>query len=179
MKKTKTNGKTIHPTNDDAVLSKKTVRGKPMQKQKTPQEWDEYLSTKSFQMNPISTGHIERLAIEFVMYVTENEDALFLDEFFDVKGIDAADVYRWSKKYPCMEKAHSIAKRILARRREKGALHRKLDTSTVHFMMPYYSEPWKQEQERKAALRSPEGSEEKSVRLIIEPLVQPSKLEGE
>src|SRR5690606_29910084 len=112
--------------NEKKTLSKNVRPRTPMQKAKTPQEWDEYLSTKSFQMHPIASGHIERLAAEFVMYVTENEDVLFLDEFFDLKGIDAADVYRWSKKYPCMEKAHAIAKRILARRREKGALHRKL-----------------------------------------------------
>lgn len=105
--------------------------------------WEEYLDTISWQMAPASNQTIDRLIVKLMTWVTENERAYTLEEFFDLVGVEPRTAERWAHKDEKLKSAMDKAKRIIGRRREYGALEKKLNPETVHFVMPHYSPIWK------------------------------------
>jgi hypothetical protein len=130
-------------------------------------KWDEYLSTISFQMCPANDQFRDRLAIELVTWARENEDALILDDFYDMKGISHSDVYRWYENHDGLKQAFEVAKRLIGSRRERGALKGKYNATTIHMMMPHYSTAWRETEKWRSDLRK-ENEQQGNIKVMIE-----------
>ena len=128
------------------IKSKKTKsvnhNTQKLQVAKNDADWDEYLSTKSFQMQPATGAFKERLAIELVTWAEENTRAYKMSEFYHMKGILRNTFERWCRTHENLGHAYKLAMEILGNRREKGALEKKLEPGMVKHMMPLYDEDW-------------------------------------
>lgn len=144
-------------SNKDSILSVKPT---------TNEQWDEYLSTISFQMCPANNQFKDRLAIELVEW-SKSDEALILEEFYDIKGIRPNDIKRWLETHTGLQEAFERAKRVISYRREKGALRNELNPGTVHIVMPHYSKIWKDTEEWRAGLKK-ESDKQGDVRVVIE-----------
>lgn len=130
--------------------------------------WNSYLSTLSLQMFPANDEFKERLALELVTWARENKNALFLDEFYDLKGIIPETVIFWSKRSEKLKEAVRTAKRIIGRRRELGAMNNELNAATVHYTMPHYSDIWREEQRIRAELKNKDIDQQRPITVVIE-----------
>lgn len=126
----------------------------------TKSEWREYLNIHSLQMCPANNAFKERLAHELVKYVYENQSVFFIGDFLDLKGIFEDDYYDMLKECELLAKAHKVAKSIIGRRRELGALMKRLSERTVHFTMSLYSKEWDELEQKRAKLASDDASKE-------------------
>jgi hypothetical protein len=130
-------------------------------------KWDEYLNTYSLQMFPASDQFKERLGVEMLEWARTNEDALIIEEYFDIRGICVDDVYRWIPACEVLAKAYEAAKRIIGYRREKGALKSDLNASTVHITMPHYSKVWRETEKWRSELKK-ENEQHGNIKVMIE-----------
>lgn len=126
----------------------------------------QYYNVKTRQYHPTTVKFIEQECIRLLEW-SELEDSLILEDFVDGRGYAPDTFYRWCKNSENLEEAHQYAMRRLASRREKGALNRKYDASTIHKMMGYYSKAWRQEQIFAAKMRE-DTSKQNDIKIVIE-----------
>lgn len=119
---------------------------------KTKKQWDEYLNTISFQIEPASGGFKKRMGIELVEFCRMNPKAYRISQFFNGRGIHIATWYDWKAKDPELDVYHRTALSLLADRRETGGLEKVLDTTLVKHTMPMFDEEWKKHEEWRAKL---------------------------
>lgn len=103
---------------------------------------EDYLDLHTMRIKPVSSMFIERLAIEVMSWST-NDDAIVFRDFIDNKHIPEDAYYRWVRTYPELKAAHTLAKGRIGSRREKGAITRKFDGSSVIGSMAMYDQEWK------------------------------------
>ncbi len=149
--------KTIKNSNKKEVPAKKVTH-----------DWEEYLSTISWQMAPANSQTKERLAIEIALWAQENENAFDLTAFMDMKGIPPKTFYEWKAKNIVLYEAYEKAKRIIGRRRETLAIQRNLGVShATTFILPQYLTTWKNEFESRAKLRAKEETSPTVINVVM------------
>lgn len=129
--------------------------------------WDEYLNTYSLKMFPANDEFRERLGVELLEWARTKEDALIMEEFFDLRGIRDKDVHRWLNTSEVLREAYETAKRIIGYRREKGALKSDLNAGTVHITMPHYSKVWRETEKWRSELKK-ENEQHGNIKVMIE-----------
>jgi len=129
---------------------------------------DGYFDLQTFKMKPISPQFIDQLAEKLIVWVDSDEDALIFEEFFKLTKIYSANFYEWLEKSENLKRAHEYAKSMLAIRREKGGLKRKLDPGMVQASMPMYSKAWKEMTEWKAKLKEESAAQANNITVVID-----------
>lgn len=135
--------------------------------QKAPEPFFDYMDTFTFKMKPMSIEGIERIAAELVNWARNNDDALKIAQFWNDKGINHQDFYRWMEWSPALKSAHEITMSILGTRREIGAIQKKFDTGMISFTMPFYDKNWKDNVEWRSSLKAKEAAEQNNETKIV------------
>lgn len=118
---------------------------------------EDYLDLQSMRIKPVSELFIERLALE-VMEWSKLEESIIFRDFIDNKNIPEDAYYRWVRTYPNLKAAHTLAKGRIGSRREKGAITRKFDGSTIIGSMSMYDQEWKDLAVWKSSLKDQSAS---------------------
>lgn len=141
----------------------------------------DYFNIYTLKNQPTNIKYIESIAKELVDWA-QTEDALTLEQFWLVKGIDGSTVKKWKGLSPVFKAAHSFAKGTIAVRREIGGLKNKLNTPMILSSMPMYSNRWKNLTKWRASLKN-KNEEEKPIRVLIEQIpssdIVPTKKEDD
>lgn len=135
---------------------------------KKPKWFDEYTDLMTFKQHPVHDVYIERLAMELMRWVTEEEKVLSLHEFTVKKGIPYVDFLRFVKRNDKLALAHQEAKMTLAVRRENGAIRKEFDAGMVYKSLPMYSTEWKENIEWQSNLKQKEVQEQKQTIVVLE-----------
>lgn len=112
-----------------------------------------YQDMYTFQTMPIPMHYFDKLAEEWVDYVKNNEDVLFMAEYHVKKGVSKTTFEEWVQRSPNLQAARAFVKEIISMRREKGALLRRYDPATVFKMQHTYDAAWKEMEEWRASLK--------------------------
>jgi hypothetical protein len=114
---------------------------------------EDYLDCFTFKYKPVTEAFIDRISNELLNWAQNDNDALKLTEFFNKKRIPKSTWEAWNR-YPIFKAARALAVEALGNRREKGAITRKYDATTINVMMPLYDSDWKENVEWRAKLKS-------------------------
>jgi len=134
-------------------------------------EWiEDCFDLNSFKMKPISMGYLKKLAEDLLKWVDSDRDALLIKEYINAKKINMADYYRWKERCPELQRSHDYVLAVLGERREKGLISRKLEPTSVTFMMPHYCKEWKNQVEWRNNLRKEVEATKESKTIILERL---------
>jgi len=101
----------------------------------------------------------EKMARKMIDWAEQTEDAVTLEEFYRSIGMLSQDFCDLAHKYPILEKALQYTRMIIGDRREKGMITRKYDAGSVAYMMPHYSNNWKEIVAWRSSLKQSEGSQ--------------------
>lgn len=147
---------------------------------KEPLWLEEYRDCFNFTWKPVTEMFIERFFGDLVQTINMDEDILMLEEVYLKKGVPHHAFYRWVEKFPVAKEAHTTAKRLLAVRREKGALKRQYDSNMVLKSLAMYNDDWKNIEEWRAGLREKEEAGKGNITVVLDsipssPAVPPKK----
>ena len=104
----------------------------------------EYFNIHTFQKYPITFNFIIQEAIRLKEW-SDLDTSLKIQDFYDMRGYDPKQFYRWVNEYPEMELANQYALRRLGSRREIGAMVRKYAEATIHKVHGHYDNIWREE----------------------------------
>lgn len=150
------------------LITKKTKKAKKTVK-KREQTYGQYFSYKDFDFRVTTISFLENFAKNMINYALNTEDCLTVEDLFLSEGIPSGTYYDWIKKHEFFARAHKHAKEIIGRRREKGGLKRKFDTSLVKDSMYQYNSRWKKADEYRQSLKSKNtDSSDKNITVVIE-----------
>ena len=128
-----------------------------------------YTDMYTFQTMPIPMHYFDKLAEEWVDYVKNTDDVLFMGEYPIKKGMTRTTFDEWITRCPNLQRARVFVKDIIAIRREKGALMRKYDAGTVFKMQYKYDSDWKEMEEWRASMKEKvEGSSGSNITVVME-----------
>ncbi len=128
-----------------------------------------YTDIYTFQTMPIPNHYFDKVAEEWVNYVKNNDDVLFMGEYRIKKGVAKTTFEEWTQRSANMQIARAFVKEIIAMRREKGALLRKYDASTVFKMQYKYDADWKEMEEWRASMKERvEGASGSNITVVME-----------
>jgi uncharacterized protein YcaQ len=130
--------------------------------------WDEYKDMFDLRMKPVNDAFLDRVAADMIEYFKKDATALCMDDFYDFKGFHDRDVQRWKQRSENLRDAADYCKRLLANRREKGALNKKLSESMVLYSMGIYSNQWKEHAEWKASLAQKNQQQQGTVHIHMD-----------
>lgn len=114
---------------------------------------EDYLDCFTFSYVPVTEAFINRISKELLDWAQNDPEALKMSEFFNKKRIPRNTWDAWSR-YPTFKAARALAVEALGNRREKGAIAKKFDPTTINFMMPMYDAEWKAQVEWRAKLKA-------------------------
>lgn len=130
---------------------------------------DEYYCFNTFKKKPVSKDWINLLAEKLVTWARDDDKALKLTQFYSLHGLAHSTMEKWRRKFPQLNEAAQVAKRMLGDRREIGALEKRYDASTVHKMMLHYDKSWKDVEEWRSKLKASEQSAAMgNIRVVME-----------
>ena len=158
--------KTINTT---VVVTKKAKNLREKEEEIKPVEQlfiGQYYHIKTMKYHPTTVKFVEQECMRLVEWA-ELDDSLLIIDFIDTRGYTEETYYDWCRKFDNFKEAHEFAKRRLSSRREKGALNRKYDASTIHKVMGHYSTIWRDEQQIAAKLRE-DTSKQNDIKIVIE-----------
>lgn len=124
----------------------------------------EYFNIHTFQKHPITSKFILQEAMRLKEW-SELDTSLKIADFYDMRGYDPKQFYRWVAEYDEMSLANEYALRRLGSRREIGAMTRKFAETTIHRVHGHYDQIWREEMDKanQARLAVAEKSESKLV----------------
>ena len=97
-----------------------------------------------FKVHPISDAALEALAFKLIRWAKDtDEEALKLCDFYHKQNISREKFFAWRRRSPALNAAANIAIEIIGSRREKGALKRTYDPSTVKLTLGMYDLDYK------------------------------------
>jgi hypothetical protein len=131
-------------------------------------DWEEYLSTISFQMQPANHATKLRLAIELSTWVRENEKAYTLSQFYTMKGIPHDVYYQWASDCLELREANRLALEIMGDRREIGALENRLNSMIARFILPQYKREWREQEVFRATLQRESGESRGMLTVVLD-----------
>ncbi len=119
--------------------------------------FDEYHDLFTFKVKPVPYSFLVRMAEEIKAFADE-PTTLRVNDFYDQKGLDPKDYYRFKEKSPEMQLSHAYLMRKIASRRDIGALTRKFDAGWTEKNQPIYDKDFKDLVEWRASLTNKEGN---------------------
>lgn len=111
--------------------------------------------------------YTEDQLIDLLREYGDRSDVLHLEDFYDDLHMSPHIYSDLLKKIPKLKEVHEYAKRRIGIRREKGALNRKLDASTVHKTLGHYWSVFKEMEEWRAHLRAKTEEANKSRETVV------------
>jgi hypothetical protein len=111
-----------------------------------------YLDMFTLKQTPISKDYLLHYALQWVNWAISDDDALTMEGFHILKGVQSFTVSRWCQRCPELQQAHDHVMSIIGDRREKGAITRKYDSGMIRTTMPMYKAKWKELEEWRAHL---------------------------
>ncbi len=133
----------------------------------------EYFNIHTFQKHPITASfyiHEARALKEW----SELETSLKISDFYDARGYDPKQFYRWVADHEEMALAHDYALRRVGSRREIGAMTRKFAESTIHKVHGHYDPIWREEMRLMNEMRLAVAEKAESKVVVIERFPSPS-----
>lgn len=125
----------------DLVKKSKPTIVKPASANKLVEEkrpFDDYLCQYSYRRKPISDAWLDAFALRMRQYPdnpnNKDEDGiepLTFQEFLDKEGVSWVDLLRWQKRHEPTRLAHEYYIRRIGRRREKGAIVKRYEPSSI------------------------------------------------
>lgn len=122
-----------------------------------------------FRQNPVPDDYLNVLAKEYVTWACDNDEAYKASQFRTLKKILGSTWMSWLARSETLMEAHLFVLQVIGDRREIGALTKKLDSSIVSSMMPYYDPEWKKLVEWHSSLREKEKKQETSNFITLNP----------
>jgi len=104
---------------------------------------EEYAAMGIFRMVPVHKAYLERFKIEMIEWFEQQEDVLIFEEFLRYKRLSRVCMANFMSRDKELEIAREYVRMLLAIRRERGGLTKKLDPGMIERSMPMYSEEWK------------------------------------
>lgn len=114
---------------------------------------DEYLDPLSGNSYAMTDRGLEKLASDLVKWAN-TKDAFTITQFFLPKGIAPKSWYRWVDKSEVLRDAQDMAKELIAIKRELGVANGKLRSDMIKPVHGYYSQVWRDEQDRASKLNN-------------------------
>lgn len=136
-------------------------------KRKDVRAWEEYYDIYSFQMKPVNMSVKERFA-EDLRDWSLKDDSLRIEDFVDERGFNLMTYYRWQETCEALKMAHEFAIRRLASRREKGAITKKYDSTSIFKSQHWYDAVYREAAKAAAALREENNSQEQKIVIMHE-----------
>ena len=135
----------------------------------TPRPFMDFYNWSTMSKQVASEVWAEKTAMELIEWAeTRNgTSSLTLNEFYVFKGLDRETFQDLTEKFPVLKKARAYARGILGNKRENGLIHKRLDPTSVAFMMPHYDPDWKAIVEWRASLKQPEGTSGQPIKEYI------------
>jgi hypothetical protein len=129
-------------------------------------------------MDDIVYSHVEHrvIPINFVTILklidklntfVKQDHVLRMSQFLNKEEIIDQDWYRWVDKYPELKTAHEGALRIIAERREVGAITGKYKESAVMPYMSMYDKSFKEHAEWRASLAKKNEEETSAIKFVL------------
>ena len=147
----------------------KTTTNTGKEKKKTWSHFDDYFNTTLYAYVPISEHGLEILGVEFVNWARDDEDALIIEDFFNLRGVPDRALRKWLERSEKFQMIYESGKRFISSRREKGALRRGLAEGMVMRSMPKFDRSWKELEEWRSGLRTKEQAAGKGdIKVIME-----------
>lgn len=115
--------------------------------------YDEYFNLLLFQKVPVTDIYISRVAQDLIEWVRKDTSIVF-NGFLNEMGIGCDAYYAWKERSEDLSHAHAFAMRVLAERREAGAIRKKFDSGLVSYTMPHYDKKWKELVEWREGLKA-------------------------
>lgn len=136
---------------------------------KEPIYQGEYYDFKKREKRIYTIESLKRIADQMVLDSLNNKDCISFGDLFLKRGILSRTFYKWVAQYPFFNDAYEFACENLSLRREKGALFKKLDISTVTSSMHLYDERWRQAEIWRASLKN-KNEEQTHITILKQPL---------
>jgi hypothetical protein len=133
----------------------------------------EYFNIHTFQKHPITESFYAREAKALKEW-SELETSLKIADFYDWRGYDPKQFYRWVANHEEMSLAHDYALRRVGSRREIGAITRKYAETTIHKVHGHYDQIWREEMRLMNEARLAIADKAESRVVIIERFPSPS-----
>lgn len=124
----------------------------------------------------VNDSYLSGLAQDLAKWALNNEKALKITQFLNVRGIPSQTFTDWMKRNEELSAANKYALQVIGTRREILALNKELDTSMVKFTMATYDKDWRKLEEWRADLRNSEVQATNNI-VVIEPLIEEMKKE--
>ncbi len=136
----------------------------------------------SLRVRPVDFNYLEEFAVEWLDWALNDEEALKITQFYNIKRLHHSTVEAWMLRCPKLQHAHDLVLQVIGARREIGGLKGKFDSAIVRTTQLMYESSWKVLEEWRANLKAKtEGGLLSGIRVVeIEkfadsPLVPPRK----
>lgn len=107
-----------------------------------------------FRVKPIDMEHLEEFALEMLTWALEDEDALKITQYYNLKRLHHSTVEAWMGRCPKLREAHDMVLQVIGARREVGAMKGKYDSAIVRSTQAMYETSWKKIEEWRANLKA-------------------------
>jgi hypothetical protein len=104
----------------------------------------DYFDMKLMQRRPVTLTFLEVLADKLTQWVTGNQEAVAITEFWEMIGMEPSVYYGYIKRSDKLAEAHKYALAVIGSHREVGAMKRRLDTAAVWKNQYQYHESYKE-----------------------------------
>lgn len=104
----------------------------------------DYFDMKLMQRRPVTLSFLEVLADKLTQWVTGNQDAIAITEFWEMIGMEPSVYYGYIKRSEKLAEAHKYALAVIASHRDTGAMRRRLDAGAVWKTQYQYGESYKE-----------------------------------
>ena len=121
-----------------------------------------------FKELPTNPAIIEKKAFQLLDQAINDNDMLTIEEFYSPRGISSKTYYKWVKEDETFGKAHTLAKSLVANRRYKGAMQKKLDFKAVNHMQHQIDDAWDKANRYHAELAKKEEDKSGTKIVVVE-----------
>jgi len=108
----------------------------------------------SLRVTPVDYEYLEQFAVEWLDWALNDEDALKITQFYNLKRLHNTTVEGWMLRCPKLQHAHDLVLQVIGARREIGGLKGKYDSAIVRTTQLMYESSWKVLEEWRANLKA-------------------------
>lgn len=132
---------------------------------------DHYTDLFFLQTMPVTEAFIDRVASDMIAW-SKKDTSLRITDFFNELGIPNAMLYKWMKKWPNLQHAHTYTMSVIAGRRDVGAITKKYDGAYIKDSQAMYDPEYKAFLEWRAGLNKDKDMVG-NIKVVIEKFPEP------